>query len=386
MQNSIKITWDDVLPLLVRVFVWGLILAVLYVLRSFSLLIFLTFVFSYIQYSAITRLEPYLSGRTLRVFVVALSMLVIMFSTMLFLYQPVIDQAKVFADRLPTYLSELDSRVEELTSKYNFLQQFIDTHQTAQPVPSETALEDPHAKQNFSASMITSPSAQLIELFLGSPGVDKESGMKTLVQRIKSYGSSLLGIVSAFLLSLLFSFLIVLDLPSLAKGVRGLRNTKLQFIYDEVDDGVSSFGVTLGRALEAQLLIAIVNTVLTAIGIVVLGLSAKAAFLSLIVFLCSFIPVAGVFISSVPICLVALQESGFTLVFACIILITIIHMIEAYILNPKIYGSHLHLNPVIVLIILTVGGKLFGVWGLILGVPLCTYVFTKAIRYQETQE
>ena len=33
-----------------------------------------------------------------------------------------------------------------------------------------------------------------------------------------------------------------------------------------------------------------------------------------------------------------------------------------------------------ILIILTLAGKLFGFWGLILGVPVCTYIFGYAIR------
>jgi predicted PurR-regulated permease PerM len=64
------------------------------------------------------------------------------------------------------------------------------------------------------------------------------------------------------------------------------------------------------------------------------------------------------------------------------VFIVIIHFIEGYILNPNIYGARLHINPVIVLIILTLGGKLFHFWGLLLGVPVCTYLFGHAIRYK----
>jgi predicted PurR-regulated permease PerM len=120
---------------------------------------------------------------------------------------------------------------------------------------------------------------------------------------------------------------------------------------------------------------------LTALGVWVIGLDESIAFFSVIVFLCSFIPVAGVFISSVPICLLALQTSGFSLMLIVVALITLIHLVETYILNPKIYGHHLRMNPVVVLIILTVGGKLFHVWGLILGVPIFTYIFGTAIKY-----
>jgi predicted PurR-regulated permease PerM len=34
-----------------------------------------------------------------------------------------------------------------------------------------------------------------------------------------------------------------------------------------------------------------------------------------------------------------------------------------------------------VLIVLTICGQLFGVWGLILGIPIVNYVFRHAIRY-----
>jgi predicted PurR-regulated permease PerM len=69
-----------------------------------------------------------------------------------------------------------------------------------------------------------------------------------------------------------------------------------------------------------------------------------------------------------------------------VILIVVAHMVEAYILNPRIYGHHLRMNPVVVLMILTMSGRLFSVWGLILGVPICTYIFGHAIQYQNKHD
>ena len=91
-------------------------------------------------------------------------------------------------------------------------------------------------------------------------------------------------------------------------------------------------------------------------------------------------PVAGVFISSTPIALEALSQEGVPLMIAVVVMILAIHMIEAYVLNPRIFGHHLHMNPVLVLIVLTIAGKLFGIWGLILGLPVVNYVFSHAIR------
>jgi predicted PurR-regulated permease PerM len=165
--------------------------------------------------------------------------------------------------------------------------------------------------------------------------------------------------------------------------VQNLRYTKLGFIYDEVADNIQDFGRVLGTALEAQLFIAIANTILTAIGLWLMGLP-SLVFLSTIVFFCSFIPVAGVFLSSTPICLVALQvqpNGGVKLMLVAIGLILLIHFIEAYFLNPKIFGHHFRMNAVLVLIVLTIGGKLFGVWGLVLGLAVVNYFFAHAIRY-----
>ena len=41
--------WDRIFSLATRFFVWALLVAIIYILRPFFLLIFLTFVFAYIQ-------------------------------------------------------------------------------------------------------------------------------------------------------------------------------------------------------------------------------------------------------------------------------------------------------------------------------------------------
>ena len=59
-----------------------------------------------------------------------------------------------------------------------------------------------------------------------------------------------------------------------------------------------------------QARISAVNTALTALGMYFLKIPG-VGLLSLFVFICSFIPIAGVFISTTPIAFVALTEYGF---------------------------------------------------------------------------
>lgn len=356
-----------------RVLVWALIVGAIYLLRSFFLLIFLTFVFAYIQARAVSRLEKVLTNRTLRVVIVALVFLGVLTAVGSFLVPSITGQAKIFANNYTTYLRSFDEHSLNLVSRYPMIRDFV-------PIELPTVV-DPAAD---TLSPDTSISMQILQLFFGTG--DRPAGkedLRLMVEKIRNIGGYLVASVSAFLLSLLFSFLIVLDMPRLTSTIKDLQNTKLGFIYNEVSEGIVAFASVMGRALEAQFFIAVFNTLLTALGLWLLGLESKVAFLSLIVFLCSFIPIAGVFISSVPICLVALQASGLPLALLAIVLITIIHLIEAYILNPRIYGHHLRMNPVLVLIVLTLAGKLAGIWGLVLALPAGRYFFGQAIRYDQ---
>ena len=97
------------------------------------------------------------------------------------------------------------------------------------------------------------------------------------------------------------------------------------------------------------------------------------AMLSVIVFVCSFLPVVGVVASLIPIALVALNAGGLYLSFTAVWVLVVLHAAEAYLLNPWIYGRHLKLNPVLTLIILYVAYHAFGLWGMLLGVPVARY-------------
>jgi predicted PurR-regulated permease PerM len=367
--------WDRIFPVGSRLFVWSLLFSILYLLRSFSLLIFLTFVFAYIQAHAVDGLKGRIQSRILRVFLVAAFILSIIIGIGSFIFPKVKEQGELFASRYTTYLRSFDTELVSLTTQYPILDRIT---------PETKALQE-HLRADGSLGGWTieiSPTAHLIQLVFGNPDSDQahSDGVRETIKSLREFGAKIIAVSSAFLLSLLFSFLIVLDLPKLARSVQSLENSKLRFIYLEVAESIRDFSLVLGRALEAQLFIAMLNTLLTGVGIYFLGLGANLFFLSMVVFLCSFIPVAGVFLSSLPICLLALQESGVSGVILSICLILLIHFIEAYFLNPKIFGKHLRINPVLVLMILTIGGKLFGVWGLVLGLPTCTYIFTRAIR------
>ena len=365
--------WERFNATAMRLLVWGLFFGILYLLRSFFLLIFLTFIFSYIQDQGVRRLHPVLKGRKRSVVLVGAVFLCVLISIGAYLIPNVVEQAQLFAQKYGTYLKALDKEAHRLGEQYPFLESMIDEIESGGGSTAADAPDGEGARR--SVSLV------LIQRMLGVGGADApEDRLDQVIALIQNIGDPLLSIGSAFFLSLLFSFLILLDLPRLSQSIRGLANTKVGFIYVEVAESIRTFATVMGKAFQAQLIIALANTILTVGVVYLLGLQKAVAFLSLIVFFCSFIPVAGVFISSAPICLMALQKSGIQGVVFGVALILVVHTIEAYLLNPRIFGDKLKINPVLVLIILTVAGKFAGVWGLLLSLPICTYIFGHAIR------
>lgn len=380
------------LSILSKIFVWGLLFAIIHELRSFALLIFLTFVFSYVQSNIVENLKDKIQNRLARVLSVSIVFWAIIISVFLYITPQFVQQGNEFIKNIPTYLSNIDAEIIKARNENLVLQDmFPSLDSKFTPVaPENNAEEDTIviAEGGHKFSLKNSPTVNFINIFLGNQGDGAylaSDGIKKAAHTIRIISVTIFSIVGTFLLSLLFSFLIVLDLPRLKKTISDLRNTKIQFIYDEVADSIKDFCNVLGKALEAQFFIAICNTILTFLGLIFLGLSSKAAFLSVIVFVCSFIPIVGVFISSVPICLFSIQTSGLNGMLIAILLITGIHLVETYILNPRIYGSHLKLNPIFVLIILTMCGKLFHTWGLVLGVPIFSYFFYYSIRNKKVE-
>ncbi len=398
-EKTLPPPWDRIFSLATRTFVWALLIAVLYILRPFLLLVFLTFVFAYIQAHGVDGLAHRIKNRAARVVIVGLVFLGTLFATWFTLLPQVQEQAKQFLRNKDVYVTDADKQLNAFLSDYPSIYASLAKQKAAlQPEAGDEeaepdgredeAPEQPprdggdqeeggDGEQGEAARPKVFKAKPLPNLHLIRDVVDNVG--KSLAENPLEIGQSVLSFASSFLLSLLFSFLIVLDLRKITRGMNGLANTKIGFIYDEVASNIAGFGRVLGRALEAQLFIALCNTALTAACIWIMGIP-NLLVLSTIVFFCSFIPVAGTFISSTPIALLALQGDGVSAMLIVIAMIVGVHLIETYVLNPQIYGHHMHMNPVLVLIVLTIGGKLFGIWGLILGIPIVNYVFRHAIR------
>jgi predicted PurR-regulated permease PerM len=120
--------------------------------------------------------------------------------------------------------------------------------------------------------------------------------------------------------------------------------------------------------VSGQLLVAVLFAIFTAILLSILGVPAVAP-LAIIAGLCDVVPVLGILVATVLATLLALTVSPGT---ALVVLVAYVgyHLFETYFLLPRIYGNKLKISTLAVLLALIVGGKLQGILGIVLVLPL----------------
>ncbi|MBW7457723.1 AI-2E family transporter [Paenibacillus sepulcri] len=199
--------------------------------------------------------------------------------------------------------------------------------------------------------------------------VDYQKYLGSAVDYIMKLGKWL----EIILFVILLSFFYLLQKNKVVQFTMKLENSKIGWIYREFDYFGTKFVSSFGKVIEVQLLIALFNTVLTMIGLWILGFPYLFA-LTVMVFLLSLIPVAGVIISFIPIGIIGYQIGGFSLVLWAILLILIIHSLETYFLNPRLYAHKTKLPMFYTFIILIFSQHYMGIWGLIIGIPIFMFL------------
>lgn len=376
-----------------RVLIWVILIAVLWLLRDFFGLIFITFVLAFIA----TPVVQFLTGHTPLPYRPALILVYVFFVLVLgsfirYVTPGVIGEASRFlanAGEVQSRLVEVERGVSE---DYPGLERFL--HGYMRSLLDEQSLADLDRELDRYAAGAGLTEAELAEYVEGNEEMEphlrarvelynqREAELLVSLHMARQVGyvqeqlptliNALYKATGTVLLGLLFSFLILFDSGRLGRQMKTLYVSRLRDFYEEVAQPVVRFTYVVGRTIQAQAMIAGANTLLTLIGLLILGIP-SLALLSLIVFVCSFIPVLGVIISTIPMVLVALNAGGLNLALGAIGMVVVIHALEAYVLNPMIYGKHMKLNPVLVLIILLVAYHSFGLWGMILGVPVSYY-------------
>lgn len=136
----------------------------------------------------------------------------------------------------------------------------------------------------------------------------------------------------------------------------------------------------LSGVVRGQLVICLINGVLSAVGFALVGLKYWPV-LALVSTVMSLIPIFGSIASAIPAVALALTQSLGTAVFVLAWIVGI-HQLEANLLNPKIMGDAAKIHPVLVIFSLLAGEHFFHAVGALLAVPTMSIVQSLFLHFR----
>lgn len=244
------------------------------------------------------------------------------------------EQSMSFADNLPGYLTIIENKVNEILSDPIFSQ--VQEQIEASNEKLISSLTD--IVQNLSRSTI---------------------------QNLGSFFGAVATIVLAVITMPFILFYLLKDGRKLAPYFVKFLPTKMRqpslVVLKEMNDQVSSY-------IRGQLTVAFAVAVMFMIGFSIIGLD-YAITLGIAAGFLNLIPYLGSFLAMIPAVFLGIV-GGPVLLIQVLIVFVIEQTIEGRLISPLFLGNELSIHPVTILLVLLTSGKLFGLVGVILGIPV----------------
>lgn len=174
-------------------------------------------------------------------------------------------------------------------------------------------------------------------------------------------------------ISLILSFIFILEKDEIKEFMSKFKNSKIGGSYDYFRYFGKNFLNSFGKVMQAQILIACINAILSVIALKIMGFHQLLG-LGIMIFSLGLIPVAGVIISLIPLSIIAFKLGGIMKVIYVLIMVAVLHALEGYVLNPKFMSVNTKLPVFFTFVILIVSEHYMGIWGLLLGIPLFMFI------------
>lgn len=199
-------------------------------------------------------------------------------------------------------------------------------------------------------------------------------GSKSIFSTTVGITTSIFGGVFSFIVGFIFSIYILFQKENLCRQIK-----KIFYAYLK-EDTVKSIlniakmaNVTFSKFVTGQLTEAIIIGLLCFIGMNIFSMP-YATMISTLVGFTALIPLVGAFIGTafggIMILMVDPMKALWFVVF-----IIILQQLEGNIIYPRVVGKSVGLPGMWVLVAITVGGSLLGIFGMLLSVPTCSVLY-----------
>ena len=186
-------------------------------------------------------------------------------------------------------------------------------------------------------------------------------GLRNFVGGLYSFLSKVLAIVFAPILA----FYILTDWEKIRDSFLKLFSPRGR---REAQELFSSLDTVLIEFFKGHLLVATFVGAMVGLAALLLGVKFPLM-LGILSGVTNLIPYFGAFLGGVPAVAVALTES-WQLGLYMTLAIFVIQQVEGNLITPKVIGGKLGIHPLLIVFSLLAGGKLWGIWGMLVAVPL----------------
>ncbi len=210
--------------------------------------------------------------------------------------------------------------------------------------------------------------------------------IKSLISQIPNLTNDLFSIIKNLfsnlmfvITTLFFGFYLTLDKEFLKKSFKKFiednEAEKLAFIINQGEKRTASW-------FWGELILMFVVGLLTYLGLNLIGMSSYAIPLAFLAGLLEIIPNIGPIISAIPAIFIGLSQS-INLGIYNLALYILVQQLENNLIVPLIMKKVVGIHPIVTLLGLLIGGKLAGILGALLSVPIIIFLETIILEWQK---
>ncbi|MBM7599604.1 putative PurR-regulated permease PerM [Virgibacillus halotolerans] len=181
---------------------------------------------------------------------------------------------------------------------------------------------------------------------------------------VMSVASTLTNVIVALFTFPFVLFFLLKDSAKFKDYCLGLVPPKFR---NDTEHILKNMDVQVGSYIRGQIFVATCIGVLLYLGYLIIGLD-YAITLAIIAAITNVVPYLGPVIAISPAIIIALVDSPFMLVKLAIVW-AVVQFSEGHFISPNIMGHTMKIHPLTIMFTLLIGGNLFGILGVILGIP-----------------
>jgi predicted PurR-regulated permease PerM len=302
--------------------------------------------FAYLFDPLVARLQRWRLGRSAAATIVFLSLTLLLILVLLWLVPYLQHQVSTLIRRLPDWIAWLQTdAVPWLNAKFD--------------------LE------------IDLPDAQQLGAVLQQHGKEAGGLAATILARVSKSGFALVTWSVHVLIVPVAFFYLLRDWRAMIAHVHDLLPRSIEPVAVRL---ARESDETLGGFLRGQLSVMIVLGVLYAIGLFAIGLDV-GPLIGIVAGLISFVPYLGAITGVLMGAIAAFaQYHDWMHVVGVLVVFGVGHVIEGYVLVPRLVGEKIGLHPLAVIFAILAGGELFGFLGVLLALPIASVAMV-VLRY-----